>query len=115
MSAVLSLLTALMSHPSFDKAKLQSLQLVGMGGTVISPEIILTAEEKLGVRVSVGFGMSEGNAYVSLSSKREPAFFNVDTLALERPPLVRVSRFAARRPIDCCCETRLASYTSVVI
>ena len=60
MSAVLSLLTALMSHPSFDKAKLQSLQLVGMGGTVISPEIILTAEEKLGVRVSVGFGMSEG-------------------------------------------------------
>ena len=60
MSAVPSLLMALIGHPSFEKAKMRSLQLIGMGGTVISPEIVTMAEEKFGVKVSIGFGMSEG-------------------------------------------------------
>ncbi len=60
MSAVPSLLTALMSYPAFAKERLDSLQLIVTGGTIISPSIISIAKEKFGARVSVGFGMSEG-------------------------------------------------------
>lgn len=54
-----SLLIALMGHPSFNKARMGSLQVIGMGGTVISPAIVAMAEEKFGAKVSIGFGMSE--------------------------------------------------------
>ena len=60
ISAVPSLLMALMGYPSFDKAKMRSLQKISMGGTIISPAIVATAEEKFGVKVNIGFGMSEG-------------------------------------------------------
>lgn len=58
--AVPSLLMALMGHPSFNKAKMRSLQIISMGGTIISPAIVATAEENFGVKVDIGFGMSEG-------------------------------------------------------
>lgn len=60
VQGVPSLLAALMGHPSFEKAKIRSLQEISMGGTVISPAIVAMAEEKFGVKVSIGFGMSEG-------------------------------------------------------
>ena len=60
LPGVPSLLMALMGYPSFDKAKMKSLQNTIMGGTVISPAIVAMAEEKFGVKASIRFGMSEG-------------------------------------------------------
>ena len=59
MYAVPSLVVSLIGHPSFDKAKMRSLQLIGLAGTVISREIIATIKERFGVGVCVEFGMSE--------------------------------------------------------
>ena len=51
---------ALMGDPSFDKAKMRSLQMILLDGAVISPAIVAMAEESFGVKVDMGFGMSEG-------------------------------------------------------
>lgn len=65
MPTVPSLLMALIGHPSFDKAKLRSLQIIVLGGTLISPDIVATVREKFGVRMSLGFGMSEGVPFLT--------------------------------------------------
>ena len=59
--AVPSLLTALINHPVFDKAKLRSLQRITMGGAMISRDIIARAQASFpDVKINIGFSMSEG-------------------------------------------------------
>ena len=61
INAVPSLLTALVSHPVFDKAKSRSLQRVSMGGAMISADIVARAQASFpSANIVIGFGMSEG-------------------------------------------------------
>ena len=60
VTAVPSLLMALMGDPSFDKAEMRSLQMILLGGAVISPAIVAMAEESFGIKFDMGFGMNEG-------------------------------------------------------
>lgn len=63
--AVPTIIQALVSHPDFSPGRVETLQHVSLGGTVISPAILRvcldTTGHGLGVSVAVpGFGMSEG-------------------------------------------------------
>ncbi|KAL8867792.1 MAG: hypothetical protein Q9174_005433, partial [Haloplaca sp. 1 TL-2023] len=60
--AVPSLLTALVTHPLFDKSKMASVRNVLMGGAAVSLTTIATAQESFpNGSIVVGYGMSEGS------------------------------------------------------
>ena len=57
------MLQAMLKHPHYRTERMQSLQMLTLGGTIILPSIVAAAKDPtiLGVpSVSVGFGMSEG-------------------------------------------------------
>ncbi|KAK0616207.1 hypothetical protein B0T14DRAFT_546617 [Immersiella caudata] len=68
MSAVPTLIKALLGHPQFPGREHLKLRLVPIGGTVIMPEDIRLCKEGLGAEDAVqAFGMSEGAPTISWS------------------------------------------------
>ncbi|KAL8735754.1 MAG: hypothetical protein Q9166_000617 [cf. Caloplaca sp. 2 TL-2023] len=73
MSAIPTMLLALLKQPTFHPQKTQSLRAVLLGGTVVSPDIAAaTTDPKLigAAEALVGFGMTEGLPICGSSSKQ---------------------------------------------
>lgn len=66
MSAVPTLVKALLGNPAFPGKEKLSLELVTIGGTIITPEDIRLCKEGLGAKDAIqAFGMSEGAPVIS--------------------------------------------------
>lgn len=72
--AVPSLYMALITDPSFPNINKSSVKHVGFAGAVISPELVHTAQNVFGTKVSLGFGMTEGAATISYKSEEDIVF-----------------------------------------
>ena len=72
ITAIPTILLALLSHPSFSPTKVQSLQSVLLGGTMITPETLQAAthKSKLGAEQAIAaYGMSEAMPICASSTK----------------------------------------------
>ena len=74
MGVVPSIVKALTSHPQFSSSRVKSLHHIGLGGTLISPEVtrICTDKNGFGAEIAVpGFGMSEGMPILAWTNNEE--------------------------------------------
>ena len=71
ITAVPTLLLALRSHPTFSKDKVRCLEQIDLGDSVVSPELLKYGSEKVGVKASVEFGMSDGSLTIGYRSSEE--------------------------------------------
>ncbi|KAI4156334.1 MAG: hypothetical protein L6R39_001119, partial [Caloplaca ligustica] len=73
MLAVPSMIQAIIAHPSLGAAKLGSLQVIDLSGTIILPEVIKACMDTLRVpHVSVQYGMTEGSYILGFDIKAIP-------------------------------------------
>jgi len=69
MTGVNTLFNALNNHPDFAKANFSKLKLANAGGTALQTKVANEFEEKTGVIISEGYGMTEASPVVTSNPK----------------------------------------------
>ena len=69
--AVPTMLAAMFEHPDFATTDFSSLKVMVTGGTVISPEVVMATQQKLGVDVGVIFGQTEAGGVMAETRRKD--------------------------------------------
>jgi fatty-acyl-CoA synthase len=72
MLCVPTMLLRLLEHPELASRDLSSWRLCTLGGAPVAPELVRRAQERLGVKVAIGYGQTEASPYVTHSLPDDP-------------------------------------------
>ena len=71
LSAIPTVLTALLNHPDFDRYDLSTIRMISYSTCPMPPELILRAREKFGCEFQQSYGMTEMSSIVTILSTED--------------------------------------------
>ncbi|MEJ2410841.1 MAG: AMP-binding protein [Novosphingobium sp.] len=109
LPAVPTMLIAMIEHSDFAQTDLSALEVLSTGGTVITPDFVRMAKQKLGADVQVMFGQTEAGGAMCQTFRSDPDERTAETVgrpyphtalkiaALDRPGLCEIGEIGEIR------------------
>jgi fatty-acyl-CoA synthase len=72
MLSVPTMLIRMLNHPDVMTRDLSSCRLATLGGAPVPPELVRQAEQKLGLKVAIGYGQTEASPYITHTLPDDP-------------------------------------------
>lgn len=85
LPVVPTMLIAMIEHPNFAQTDLSALELLLTGGTVITPDFVRMAQQKLGTDVQVMFGQTEAGGAMCKTFRSDPVEKIAETVGRPYP------------------------------
>ena len=99
-AAVPTMMIAMLEHPDMEKRDLASLRVAVSGGSPVPASLVRKVEERLGVRFSIVFGMTECSPIITQVELDAPAERRAETLGTPLPQTeVKVADISTGEPV----------------
>jgi fatty-acyl-CoA synthase len=85
MTAVPTMLVAMLEHPNFASTDLSSMRSLSSGGATVPAALVRTFEEKLGATFTIVFGQTECSPVASMTYPSDPIEDKAGTIGLPMP------------------------------